>query len=119
MPFCPSCRVEYRPGFAECADCGAPLVENLPPARSSAARASTGDVVVARVHGQVLAQMWAELLANEGIASRLNPITGIVDTVYPTDTSYELRVAAHDAPRARAILPDAQLLSDDEASAAE
>jgi hypothetical protein len=62
-------------------------------------------VVVARVHGQMLAQMWAELLGNHGIASRVNPITGVVDTVYPTDTSYELLVSAPDAPRARSILP--------------
>jgi hypothetical protein len=29
--YCPSCRVEYRPGFARCADCGAALVAALPP----------------------------------------------------------------------------------------
>jgi hypothetical protein len=63
------------------------------------------DVVVARVHGQAMAQMWAELLGNAGIASRMHPITGVVDTVYPTDTVYELVVAAADAPRAETILP--------------
>ena len=30
MPICPKCRVEYREGFAECADCGVELVESLP-----------------------------------------------------------------------------------------
>jgi len=29
--FCPNCRVEYRPGFAQCSDCGVDLVDNLPP----------------------------------------------------------------------------------------
>lgn len=29
--FCPKCRTEYREGFTECADCGVPLVEELPP----------------------------------------------------------------------------------------
>ena len=29
--FCPKCRVEYRPGFTECADCKVPLVEELSP----------------------------------------------------------------------------------------
>ena len=29
--WCPECRSEYREGFAECADCGAALVETLPP----------------------------------------------------------------------------------------
>jgi hypothetical protein len=31
--FCPECRVEYRPGFARCSDCGADLVADLPPPR--------------------------------------------------------------------------------------
>jgi hypothetical protein len=35
----------------------------------------------------------------------MNPITGVVDTVYPTDTLYEVLVAAVDAPRARSTLP--------------
>jgi len=30
--FCPNCRCEYRAGYAECADCHIPLVEELPPA---------------------------------------------------------------------------------------
>ncbi len=29
--FCPECRVEYREGFTECADCKIPLVGELPP----------------------------------------------------------------------------------------
>jgi hypothetical protein len=28
--YCPECKVEYRAGFTECADCHIPLVENLP-----------------------------------------------------------------------------------------
>ena len=28
--FCPQCRAEYRPGFAECAECGVSLVATLP-----------------------------------------------------------------------------------------
>ena len=31
MPFCARCRSEYRSGFTTCADCGAPLVVELPP----------------------------------------------------------------------------------------
>lgn len=27
--FCPNCKTEYRPGFTQCSDCGATLVENL------------------------------------------------------------------------------------------
>ncbi len=29
--YCPNCRAEYREGFTECADCGVPLVDELPP----------------------------------------------------------------------------------------
>ena len=29
--FCPKCRTEYKEGFTVCADCGAQLVEELPP----------------------------------------------------------------------------------------
>jgi hypothetical protein len=29
MPFCPTCRTEYRPGIAQCAHCQAALVEKL------------------------------------------------------------------------------------------
>lgn len=30
MPYCPSCRSEYRAGTTSCADCGEKLVEALP-----------------------------------------------------------------------------------------
>ncbi len=30
--WCPKCKSEYRPGFTVCADCGTPLVEQLPSA---------------------------------------------------------------------------------------
>jgi len=29
--FCPKCKSEYREGFYKCADCGADLVDQLPP----------------------------------------------------------------------------------------
>lgn len=32
MPYCPSCRAEYRAGREVCAECGVPLVDWLPPA---------------------------------------------------------------------------------------
>src|SRR5579859_7424717 len=107
MPFCPVCHFEYRPGFSECSDCGVPLVDTLPArdARKQPRPASADDVVVARVHGQSMAEMWSELLANHGIASRLSPLTRVADTVYPTDTLYELLVPAADAERASTILP--------------
>jgi hypothetical protein len=32
--YCPRCQSEYRDGFTECSDCGAPLVEGAAPAPS-------------------------------------------------------------------------------------
>lgn len=32
MPFCPTCRFEYRQGIVHCPDCGDVLVSELPPA---------------------------------------------------------------------------------------
>lgn len=31
MPFCPTCKTEYRPGFNTCAECRIPLVDELEP----------------------------------------------------------------------------------------
>jgi predicted amidophosphoribosyltransferase len=31
MSFCPNCRDEYRPEFTHCTECGAELVDELPP----------------------------------------------------------------------------------------
>jgi len=31
MPFCPSCRYEYRPEIKRCPDCDVALVDQLPP----------------------------------------------------------------------------------------
>lgn len=47
--FCPECRGEYRVGFLECADCGVPLVEELPklvqvPDRKLVTVMQTGDI---------------------------------------------------------------------------
>ena len=30
MPYCPNCRLEYRPGFTVCPDCNKQLVNELP-----------------------------------------------------------------------------------------
>jgi hypothetical protein len=109
MPFCPVCRLEYRSGFTDCSDCNVALVDELPVIQPLTARhPSETDVVIARVPGRVMAEMWAELLGNKGIASRMRPVTGVVDTVYPTDTNYELIVASNDVSRAQAILPPSE-----------
>jgi hypothetical protein len=106
MPFCPSCGAEYRPRFATCADCRVALVDAPPQGAPARARLHEADVPVARAPNQPLAQMWAELLGQHGIACRLAPLS-VADSVYvPSQGAVELRVRAIDAARARALLPD-------------
>lgn len=64
MPFCPDCRTEYVIGAARCADCGAALVDRLPPLPSP------GDVHWAELPSflsEPLAQMVREELERQGI----------------------------------------------------
>jgi hypothetical protein len=106
MAYCPACGAEYRSGFERCADCGAALVEGTPPPRPRTP-AHEADVVVARAPNPPLAEMWAELLGEHGIACRLVP-TSVADSVYvPSQGEVEVRVRGIDAGRARALLPGA------------
>jgi hypothetical protein len=109
MPFCPNCRYEYRPGIEKCSDCGAQLVETLPEEGTPSYKPPppTGnDVPVARAESLAIAEMWAELLGDEGISCRIVP-AGVGDTtlVPGGQTAWEVRTAAIDATRARDILP--------------
>ncbi len=44
MPWCPNCREEYRQGFETCFDCGAELVDELPPPGKIIAAAKTAAI---------------------------------------------------------------------------
>jgi hypothetical protein len=113
MPFCPSCRAEYRPGIETCADCNLELVEMLP-ARYAPPPPTGNDVPVARADSLAIVEMWAELLGEEGIACRMVP-AGVGDTVLvPGQAQWELRVAAIDASRALELLPGDEPMQTDE-----
>jgi hypothetical protein len=64
------------------------------------------DVPIARAESLAIAQMWAELLDDEGISCNVVP-AGVGDTtlVPGGQTAWEVRVAPSDAVRAREILP--------------
>ena len=104
MLFCPFCRASYRQDLKRCPECDVPLVEKLP---SRAVAAPVEEAPVARFRSQLEAEMWAEILHQEGILTVLVPLgpgaggwgTSLLDP-------YEVRVRADDLPRARALLPD-------------
>jgi hypothetical protein len=75
MPFCTSCREEYRPGFTVCSDCGAPLVAELPreePVPSEGEGGSHGGWdMVAEVGQRYEADLIADHLRDAGIEAEV------------------------------------------------
>jgi hypothetical protein len=76
MPFCPSCKVEYRAGITLCSDCQVNLVESLPqptPEEIEAANLYRLDdlVVLADFNNISEAEMIQELLAGNHIETTL------------------------------------------------
>lgn len=65
MPWCPNCRTEYRPGFHKCSDCGASLVETLPPKPKSEPEPplDAGSIPVVEVDPSLIRQEYATLVA--------------------------------------------------------
>jgi hypothetical protein len=108
VPFCPRCRAEYRAGFDACADCRVPLVGAQPPAPPIGTPIE--EVAVAQYGSESEAEMWAELLENEGIPSRLVALMlpGLLAYGASEGVPHELRVRTSDAERARDILGASQ-----------
>ena len=72
MPFCPSCKCEYRPGFIRCNDCGMELVENLSEENDQELnRGKLELVLLAEFSYPMEARMFQELLESNGIVSML------------------------------------------------
>jgi hypothetical protein len=70
MPFCPSCKCEYRPGFARCSDCDMELVESLSEENGQKLNRRTLELVPFGSFPDPLeAQMFQELLESNGIVS--------------------------------------------------
>jgi hypothetical protein len=102
--YCPDCRSEYQPWMAACLDCGAPLVDALPPLPARPAPVPVHEVAVGRYASGTEAAMWAEMLAGEGIpsvAAAMGPGTAYLGSAA---VPHELRVRAADADRARSLL---------------
>lgn len=68
MPYCPSCRSEYVEGIETCPECEVKLVAELP---SEEGEPDVELVEVARVDGEISAQLMHGLLESAGIESFL------------------------------------------------
>lgn len=109
MPWCPTCRTEYEPGRTACSDCGAMLVEVLPPPPES-------PVVIMEAESAVEAQVVEATLEAEGISAYVSAPQSLVpnvDAFGDEPPESEVIVAAEDAERARSVLGEGRL-SDEE-----
>ncbi len=103
MPFCPSCRTEYRDGFTRCSECEVELVEALPAQDSSGIPPDRVQLVeLASFPNASEAEMIQELLESNGIGT---VIRGDVDPIGATSGAEPatLLVDRNELARAREI----------------
>lgn len=74
MPFCPECRYEYRPGIAQCPDCRADLVAELP--EEAEEKVYENWVQLARFNALQYARMLEQALREEDIPIVVQSGTG-------------------------------------------
>ena len=119
MPYCPKCRFEYLPEVTSCPDCGAALVEVLPPEAPHAPRTEEEleEVLLGVVGGNIHARLLQQELAAQGIASRAqggwsdDELLGTVEAPPPPlggseGGSTAVFVYRHDLDRARIVMAD-------------
>jgi rRNA maturation protein Nop10 len=70
MPFCPNCRFEYVAGVERCPDCGAALVDSLPPEPTPSPPQHYREAQLCEVIGKIHARLLQEKLESQGIPSR-------------------------------------------------
>lgn len=70
MRYCPQCRSEYRDGIERCADCGATLVAERPPA-AGWQEIFTGDALKADIVRSALESAGIETIAPDDMVSNL------------------------------------------------
>lgn len=96
MPFCPSCREEFREGFTQCSDCGAALVKELPlPPAPEAEEGADGGWEEAAETAQIFeAELMAMRLRESGIEAQ------VVD-----QTFHQEPLGNRDFSRVRVLVP--------------
>ncbi len=82
--YCPQCRVEYRDGFTECADCHVPLMSGAPPPEPDPFDPTLDLVVVLETNNRIQLSLAKGLLEDAGIPFfLLGQITTLVTDVDP------------------------------------
>ena len=116
MPFCPSCREEFREGFTQCSDCGAALVAELPLPQASEVEdgADSGWEEVAET-GQIFeAELMAMRIRESGIEAQVVDQTFHAEPLGNRDFSrVRVLVPPGRAEEARAILEKEDPLPED------
>jgi rubredoxin len=74
MPYCPNHRYEYLPEIKVCPECGAELVDELPPAGDLAPDVEW--VPMRSLPGMIYAKMVAEVLDQRGIPNYIQSLFG-------------------------------------------
>ncbi len=98
--FCPNCKTEYRPGFATCSDCGAPLVERLPGPISTNAPKTAGPELLwtgtnSAVYGVIVNALDDAGIPHHESQREAGPIPGLGQPVYAIFIPSREHDAAH------------------------
>ena len=118
MPFCPTCKFEYRSTIRRCPDCGSDLVAQLPvePEPEPLREGESVQVLLCTVQGEIQAGLLRDMLRFQGIPSRAQ-LGGIRDSPYylaampapvssPVDIVLRIYVRRGDLGRARQVYDD-------------
>ena len=115
MPFCPSCREEFREGFTQCSDCGATLVAELPPEVTEPDQGADGGWEEVAETGQIFeAELMAMRLRASGIEAQVVDQSFHQEPLTSRDFSrVRVLVPPGRAEEAREILASQEPLSED------
>ena len=110
MPYCPTCRSEFRPGFTRCEECGVDLVEALPEPPKFPPVANPAFQTVYRTTDLVEAETIKALLEGSGIEAEVQGrYSGFSAIEMPTSAApFQITVPAADAAEASKILQETQ-----------
>lgn len=102
MPWCHTCRVEYRAPARDCSECGSPLIEAAAPERRMAAPAPGGTMRVVATLPPEDALLASGRLDEGGIPASLRPSDG--GSIGDASFTFDVLVAERHVADARSLL---------------